>query len=70
MAGAQGVLLSESGLSEQVLAYEAELIREALIACKGDIREVTARLKIPRKTLYDKMARHGLQPALHRKADH
>ena len=70
MAGAQGVLLSESGLSEQVLAYEAELIREALIACKGDIREVTARLKIPRKTLYDTMARHGLQPALHRKADH
>ncbi|TPW05027.1 MAG: two-component system, NtrC family, C4-dicarboxylate transport response regulator DctD [bacterium] len=50
----------------RVLAYEAELIRESLARHRGDIRNVTAELKIPRKTLYDKMARHGLNPASHR----
>lgn len=58
--------VSEKGLSQSVLAYEAELIRESLTRHRGDIRQVTADLKIPRKTLYDKMARHGLIPALHR----
>lgn len=56
----------ETGLVQQVQAYEAELIREALAAHQGDIRRVTAALRIPRKTLYDKMARHGIVPAAHR----
>lgn len=56
----------EGGLSERVQAYEAELIREALTAGRGDIRTVTQALRIPRKTLYDKMARHGIRPAEHR----
>ena len=54
------------GLVYQVQAYEAELIREALIACRGDIRGVLERLQIPRKTLYDKMARHQLLPSRYR----
>jgi two-component system C4-dicarboxylate transport response regulator DctD len=58
--------LSEEGLVSRVQAYEAELIREALTRHRGDIRHVTADLRIPRKTLYDKMARHGLNPASHR----
>ncbi|MCS6622564.1 sigma-54 dependent transcriptional regulator [Roseibacterium beibuensis] len=57
---------SETGLARQVQAYEAELIREALVLHHGDIRRVTATLRIPRKTLYDKMARHGIVPAAHR----
>lgn len=57
---------SEEGLVPRVQAYEAELIRESLTRHKGDIRMVTTELKIPRKTLYDKMARHGLIPARHR----
>lgn len=57
---------SGSGLVHQVQAYEAELIREALSLHQGDIRRVTATLRIPRKTLYDKMARHGIVPAAHR----
>ena len=57
---------SETGLAQQVLAYEAQLIREALSAHHGDIRRVTAALGLPRKTLYDKMARHGIVPAAHR----
>lgn len=58
--------LSESGLVQRVQTYEAELIRESLTRHNGDIRQVTADLRIPRKTLYDKMARHGLNPADHR----
>ncbi len=57
---------SELGLVQQVHAYEAELIREALEACRGDIRCVLDRLRIPRKTLYDKMTRHQLLPASYR----
>lgn len=57
-----------AGLVPQVQAYEAELIREALIACRGDIRRVLERLQIPRKTLYDKMARHQLLPSRYRLA--
>lgn len=56
----------EAGLAERLQIYEAELIREALTACRGDIRGVTAMLKLPRKTLYDKLARHGIRPADHR----
>jgi two-component system C4-dicarboxylate transport response regulator DctD len=58
---------SDEGLVPRVLAYEAELIRESLTRHHGDIRKVTADLQIPRKTLYDKMARHGIQPSEHRR---
>ena len=58
--------LSQAGLSQQVQAYEAQLIRETLSRHRGDIRRVTAALQIPRKTLYDKMSRHGIVPARHR----
>lgn len=57
---------SSGGLAERVQMYEAELIRESLTRHQGDIRQVTADLRLPRKTLYDKMARHGLVPAQHR----
>lgn len=60
-------LETDRSLSRQVQDYEAELIREALTAFSGDIRRVTESLKIPRKTLYDKMARHGIQPSDHRR---
>lgn len=54
------------GLAAQVQAYEAQLIRETLSRHRGDIRRVTTALQIPRKTLYDKMNRHGIVPARHR----
>lgn len=57
----------DRSLSKQVQDYEAELIREALTAHAGDMRRVTETLQIPRKTLYDKMARHGIQPSEHRR---
>ena len=57
---------SHEGLVQRVQAYEAQLIRESLTRHQGDIKRVTTELQIPRKTLYDKMSRHGLVPARHR----
>lgn len=50
-------------LAEKVALYEGEIIREALTTHAGDMRAVTQTLGLPRKTLYDKLARHGLSPA-------
>ncbi|NEX91532.1 sigma-54 dependent transcriptional regulator [Caulobacter sp. 17J65-9] len=47
-------------LPARVGRYEADLIREALDACAGDVRTALQRLSIPRKTFYDKLTRHGI----------
>jgi two-component system C4-dicarboxylate transport response regulator DctD len=49
-------------LPQRVERFEAMLIRDALEESGGDIRATLSRLGIPRKTLYDKMARHGIDP--------
>ena len=54
------------GLSDRVARFEAEVLRETLQACGGDIPAVLDRLRLPRKTLYDKLARHGLRPGDYR----
>ncbi|RDD98231.1 sigma-54-dependent Fis family transcriptional regulator [Paracoccus pantotrophus] len=51
------------GLSDLVAEYEAELIREALRLAQGNATQAMARLRLPRKTFYDKLARHGIKPA-------
>ena len=51
------------GLSERLQRLEGEILRETLTAQAGDISKVLAVLRLPRKTLYDKLARHGLRPA-------
>lgn len=53
-------------LAERVDRFEAVLIREALTATQGDVRDTMAMLSVPRKTLYDKMNRHGIDIALFR----
>jgi two-component system, NtrC family, C4-dicarboxylate transport response regulator DctD len=54
------------GLSDRIARFEAEVLRETLQACGGDIPAVLDRLRLPRKTLYDKLARHGLRPGDYR----
>lgn len=54
-------------LAERMARIEAGLLREALSASRGRIAEVTQRLGLPRKTLYDKLARHGIDPAAYRR---
>ncbi|MFT3689203.1 sigma-54-dependent transcriptional regulator [Paenirhodobacter sp.] len=49
-------------LGELVADYEAALIRDALRQARGNATAAMERLKLPRKTFYDKLARHGIQP--------
>ncbi len=55
--------LDDGGLSEQVERFEAELMRAALRETNGDVRATLARLRLPRKTFYDKLKRHGITRA-------
>ncbi len=52
-----GTVLS---LPAQVECFEKSLIEQALSAHKGNIKETMGALGVPRKTLYDKMRKFGL----------
>ncbi|MFW2367920.1 MAG: sigma-54-dependent transcriptional regulator [Desulforhopalus sp.] len=47
-------------LAKQVDCFERSLIEHALVSSNGSIKDVMSDLAIPRKTLYDKMRKHGL----------
>lgn len=47
-------------LPEQVECFEKSLIEQALDSCNGSIKETMESLGVPRKTLYDKMRKYGL----------
>ncbi|MFM1886317.1 MAG: hypothetical protein RL026_1474 [Pseudomonadota bacterium] len=51
---------ADASLPERVEAYEAQQLRETLRAVAGDVRGALELLQIPRKTFYDKLARHGI----------
>ncbi|MGU3539300.1 sigma-54-dependent transcriptional regulator [Methylobacterium sp. A54F] len=53
-------------LAEQVDRFERGLIRDELVMAGGDVRVAAEALGLPRKTLYDKLARHGLTPTDYR----
>jgi len=65
--GAAGEALSLS-LPERLNRFEGEVLRAALETHQGDIAAVLSEMRIPRKTLYDKLQRHGLKPAAFRGA--
>ncbi|MBO9557102.1 MAG: sigma-54-dependent Fis family transcriptional regulator [Caulobacter sp.] len=54
-------------LPQRIAAYEAHLMEETLATCEGDVRTALELLKIPRKTFYDKVERHGLDLARFRR---
>ena len=54
-------------LPERVASYEARVIEESLATAGGDIRATLEVLRIPRKTFYDKVERHGIDLARHRR---
>ena len=58
---------AEGSLAARVDAFEADLLREALARHKGDVRAVGEDLGVARKTLYDKLARHGIEPGAYRR---
>jgi two-component system, NtrC family, C4-dicarboxylate transport response regulator DctD len=53
---------ASTSLVAQVETYERGLIRDALRKTKGVVTDAADLLQIPKKTLYDKLNRHGLEP--------
>jgi two-component system C4-dicarboxylate transport response regulator DctD len=54
---------ADLSLPDRMHRFEGELLRGALQTHRGDIVSVLEEMRIPRKTLYDKLQRHGLKPA-------
>jgi two-component system C4-dicarboxylate transport response regulator DctD len=52
----------ELGLNEQLAQLERSLLIEALRKHQGGATAAAEALKLPRKTFYDKLARHGIRP--------
>ncbi len=59
---------SDMTLAERVARFEAAILRDTMAACAGDIAKAMAILGLPRKTLYDKLARHAIDPKDYRAA--
>lgn len=55
-----------ASLTEQMDAFERQLLDQALSVCQGQVALAAEQLRLPRKTLYDKLARHRLDPAHYR----
>src|SRR5690606_2270636 len=47
-------------LAQQMERFEAQCLRQALQQCRGNIAAVMEQLQLPRRTLNEKMQRHGL----------
>lgn len=59
---------TELGLTEQLAQVEKSLLMSALQKYQGRAGETAAALKLPRKTFYDKLARHGIKAEDYRNA--
>ncbi len=57
---------AEIGLGESMDRVEKYLIEQSLIRHHGKVSEMCKSLGLPRKTLYDKLKRHGLKPEIYR----
>lgn len=58
----RSALAPDMSLAERMARFEATILRDTLAAAKGDIAAAMAMLGVPRKTLYDKLARHRINP--------
>ena len=58
--GGATVQITGGGLSEQVENFEKSLIAAELARTHGSVRSLAEALGIPRKTLHDKLRKHGL----------
>ena len=53
---------ADAPLAERVRRFEATIIHDTMAQTRGNIAETMARLRLPRKTLYDKMQKLGIDP--------
>ncbi len=61
MGLSEGGAAEEAGLVEQLARVERSLIVDALRRHGGNATEAAHALKLPRKTFYDKLTRHGIR---------
>lgn len=61
--GGEGNISGRQTLAEMMDGFERTAIISALNACHGSIKDTMVQLGIARKTLYDKMKKHGLDKA-------
>ena len=59
---------AEQSLAQQMEAFEAQCLHNALLRCRGSILQTMELLQVPRRTLNEKMQRHGLQRSTYRPA--
>ncbi|WP_312764110.1 helix-turn-helix domain-containing protein, partial [Stutzerimonas balearica] len=59
-AAAAAAVAAGQSLAEQLETFEAQCLHNALQQCRGNIGEVMSLLQLPRRTLNEKMQRHGL----------
>lgn len=50
------------GLKDAIAEFESDMVRNALERHNGDIAATISALKLPRKTFYDKLTRHAIDP--------
>ena len=62
-AGVAPPLQGERSLAEIVADFERTVLEDALRRCRGDVARLQAMLRTPRKTIYDKLAKHDLKPS-------
>lgn len=62
-AAGEANITGRQTLSEMVDGFERSAIISALNACHGSIKDTMVHLGVARKTLYDKMKKHGLDKA-------
>ncbi len=67
LASARSQPSMELGLSDQMDHFEANILRATLERYEGDISEVAQALKLPRRSLYARLQRHGINPSTYRK---
>jgi two-component system, NtrC family, C4-dicarboxylate transport response regulator DctD len=53
--------LANGNLHDRVEGFEAQVIRDTLTRCDGDVRAAIQALGLPRKTFYDKVRRHSIE---------
>jgi len=60
--GLEAIHAETVSLAARLDNYERSLIRDALRSTRGNVAAAAERLHVPKKTLYDKLARHQLDP--------
>lgn len=60
LGGGEVPAITSRSLAEQVDAAERQAIENALSQCAGNVARAAELLQTPKKTLYDKLARHGI----------